>query len=345
MNIIFRVDSSNKIGIGHLMRCLTLADALREKNYKITFICRDLIGNLIDLIRRKGYKVIVLLFDVEFKSNSLYLDWLGATQGQDAQQTIQSLSDSVDLLVVDSYALDKKWHVKLKAHVVKILVIDDLADRDFDCDILLNQNLGSKRQDYQGRVPDGCQLLLGRRYVLLRPEFLKLRKASLVKRDSTRKIKNVFVSMGGSDNNNITYNVLQQLDSELNIVVVLGEQSPHNKTIQNYAKNRNIEVITGTDNMAELMLEADVAIGTSGSTSWERCCLGLPTLLYIVADNQRKIAEELEQFGAIMIVQNLKDDLQKITHDLTLWKFKSDSSKNVCDGLGVGRIVEALWTE
>lgn len=192
----FRVDSSSKIGAGHLMRCLTLAGELNKLGYHTTFICRNLSGNLISLI---NYKVIILPRNNNFKSNDLYLDWLGATQKKDAIETISASPQNLDLLIVDSYALDEVWHRELRRYTKKIMVIDDLANRTFDCDILLNQNLGSQVDDYQNKVPDECDLLLGSNYALLRAEFAGLRRDALIKRENTREIKNILVSIGGSD--------------------------------------------------------------------------------------------------------------------------------------------------
>jgi UDP-2,4-diacetamido-2,4,6-trideoxy-beta-L-altropyranose hydrolase len=318
------------MGTGHLMRCLALADELRNKSHKITFICRELTGNLISLIK---YSVLVLPKNNSFQTNDFYLNWLGATQAQDAQQTIEVIDKNIDLLIVDSYALDEDWHQALKQYTKKIMVLDDLANRQFDCDILLNQNLGSQAEDYQSKVPDNCELLLGCNYALLRPEFTELRNQALEKRKDTKEIKNILVSLGGSDPENLTYEILQYLGS-FNVIVVLGATSPHTKTIVNYAKNKSIEVIINANNMAELMLRSDLAIGAGGSTSWERCCLGLPTLLYITADNQRKIATSLEQLGVVIIVRNLKDDLQEIVNNINFWQGMSIKSKNICNGNG-----------
>jgi UDP-2,4-diacetamido-2,4,6-trideoxy-beta-L-altropyranose hydrolase len=338
MNIVFRVDSSSQMGVGHLMRCLTLADELKKQNHNATFICRELKGNLIKLIE---HRVLILPVDKDFQSDDLYLSWLGATQEQDAKQTIQVIHDNADLLIVDSYALDEVWHKQLKPHAKKIMVIDDLADREFDCDVLLNQNLASKQGDYQGKVPSDCELLLGCEYALLRPEFAAFRKRALEKRKKTQEIKNILISMGGSDKKNITYNVLQQLNDGFNIVVVLSSASLHREMIMDYVKGKNIEVIINADNMAELMLDADLAIGAGGSTSWERCCLGLPTLLFVTAENQKVIAENLERLGAVMIVRSLKDDLQMIVSNFDLWRTMSEKSQAICDGFGVKRI--KIW--
>jgi UDP-2,4-diacetamido-2,4,6-trideoxy-beta-L-altropyranose hydrolase len=244
-----------------------------------------------------------------------------------------------DLLVVDSYALGQHWHQKLRAHTKKILVIDDLADRQFDCDILLNQNLGVEEKVYEGRVPRDCKLLLGCNYALLRPEFSETRIEALEKRLYNTEIENILVSLGGSDIDNVTYDILQQLDSKFNIVVVLGKTSPNIKMIKAYAKNKNIEVIVDANNMSELMLNADIAIGAGGSTSWERCCLGLPTLLCVLADNQRGAAERLEDQGAVIIIKNLKTDLQLIIENSDHQNIMSNNAKSICDGLGCKRVV------
>ncbi len=152
MKAVFRVDSSTQMGLGHLMRCLSLADELKKQNHNITFICRELNGNSIELAKYK-HTVITLPKNENFQSDDFYLKWLGATQDIDAKQTIEKLPENTDCLIVDSYSLDEKWHKQLRPFVKKIIVIDDLADRKFDCDILLNQNLGAKKQDYQGKKP------------------------------------------------------------------------------------------------------------------------------------------------------------------------------------------------
>ena len=339
MRVVFRVDSSTQMGIGHLMRCIVLADELKQKGHQITFVCRLLSGCMISIIK---HNVIKLTNDEKFQSNDLYLNWLGVTQEQDAEQTIAAIRANVDLVVVDSYSLDEKWHKKLRSYTKRILVIDDLSYRKFDCDILLNQNLGVKKEDYRDKVPGNCELLLGCDYALLRPEFVKLREKALEKRKNTKGIENVLISMGGSDIDNITYEVLQQIDNDINIIVVLGESSPYNAMIVDYAKDKNIKIIINANNMAELMVEADLAIGAGGSTSWERCCLGLPTLLYVFAENQRAIANNLESIGAIIIVNNLQDNMRMMIESPKLWEIMSNKGKDICDGKGVIRLSNKL---
>jgi len=342
MKIIFRVDASIEIGTGHVIRCLTLAQFLKNKGYVVEFICRKFTGNLIYKLQSNGFNVHKLdaYEGVKVDNKSAYSHWLGLTQQQDAYDCINILKDKkIDWLIVDHYALDYVWHKKLRYFVNKVMVIDDLADRKLDCDVLLNQNFGIKNKDYNGKVTDDCELLLGTKYSLLRPEFSNLRKKALIKRKNTKKIKNILISMGGIDIENITYNVLQSLVGDYKIFVVLGKNSPHNSMILNYAKNKtNIKILIDTNNMDELMLNADLAIGAGGSTSWERCCLGLPTLLFITSDNEKTIAFNLESLGAVKIVKNLTFDLQLVLNDFNLWKYMSNNAKNICDGLGVSRV-------
>ena len=344
MNVVFRVDSSTKLGAGHLMRCLTLSNELQKQNHKITFICKKLNGNLIKLIK---HKTLVLQMQKDFQADNLFLGWMDATQDQDAKQTIKAIPKNTDYLIVDSYSLDEKWHRRLRPYTRKIMVIDDLADKQFDCDILLNQNLGCKQEDYQNKVPLECELLLGCDYALLRPEFASLREKAIEKRKNTKEIKNILISMGGSDNNNITYDVLKQLGEKYNIVVVLGYLSPHNEMIKDYAKDKNIKVIVNANNMAELMLNADLAIGASGSTNWERLCLGLPSLIFSVAENQRKYAVRLDSMGLIKLLghvgeNNIPNTIEKNVLSIDNMSDWSNRCLNSCSCNGVSEVTKIL---
>ena len=340
MKTIIRTDASHIIGTGHVMRCLTLAQTLQNKGAEVQFICRKHKGNLIDKICSTGFHTFELeLTDEKEVDNKLaYTSCLGATQQKDVDECINILKDKkTDWLIVDHYSLDEYWQKSLKPYYKKLMVIDDLADRQFDCDILLNQNLGSTKEQYKNRVPKSCELLLGCEYALLRPEFSKLRGQALEKRKKTKEIKNILISMGGGENK-IIYDILKQLDSRFNVVVVLGKNFLFNKKVQSYVDGKNIKIIMETDNMAKLMLDADLAIGAGGSTSWERCCLGLPTIVFMIADNQREVVKNLEQLGAVIVAENLKEDLQLIMRDIDLWKRMSNKAQEICDGLGVHRI-------
>ena len=345
MNIVFRVDSSNQMGLGHLMRCLTLANEFKKQKHHVTFLCRELVGNFILLIK---HPVLILPRDNNFQSDDLYLDWLGATQLQDAEQVIKIIPKNADALIVDSYALNEIWHRKLKLHIKKIVVIDDLSDKNFYCDILLNQNFGAQEKYYQHKLLKDCKLLLGCEYSLLRPEFAMLRDQAIEKRKNTKEVKNILVSVGGSDKNNVAYNILKQLGNEFNIVVVLGSTSPYNQMVKNYSKGKNIRVIVNAKNMAKLILEADLAIGASGSTNWERLCLGLPSLIFTVAENQIKYAKILDKFGLVKLLGDVHENgvFDKIKNNilainnLNSWSERCFNSC-ACDGvLKVIRIIK-----
>lgn len=307
MTIIFRTDASQQIGSGHVMRCLTLADELRQHGADIKFICREHPGNLIALIEDKGYLVIRLTqheteIDVTHEDVA-HAAWMGTSWEQDAADVIAAVENlKPEWLIVDHYAIDHRWEKKLHPHVDKIMVIDDLADRPHDCDLLLDQNLyQSMYTRYDNLVPKTCQKLLGPHYALLRPEFTAARN-NLRQRNGD--IKRVLVSFGGVDPTNETDKVLHALAAAtippLYIDVVVGGGNIHKKRIQDFcAAHDGFYYHCQTDNMAELMTAADLAIGGGGSTTWERCLLGLPTITIVLAENQSKSTTAVEKAGAI----------------------------------------------
>ncbi|NDH50036.1 MAG: UDP-2,4-diacetamido-2,4,6-trideoxy-beta-L-altropyranose hydrolase, partial [Proteobacteria bacterium] len=185
MKAFFRVDASLEIGTGHVMRCLTLAHTLQDYGIENEFLCRKLDGNLINKIQNEGFKVHEL--DNAHKNNGKdgleHSHWLKTTQQNDAEDCIKIIeSKGVDWLIVDHYALDSQWEIALKPFTKKMLVIDDLADRAHDCNILLDQNFSRTHQEYEPLVTKECRLLLGTKYALLRPEFLNFRGKSLKRR-------------------------------------------------------------------------------------------------------------------------------------------------------------------
>ena len=191
MKIVFRTDASSQIGTGHFMRCLTLADELKKQGAQIRFISRNLPPHLSEMLKAKGVEYIPLITDAtqEPIDELTHSNWLGTSQNQDAQATIQALADcSCDFLVVDHYALDKRWESAVRLSCKKLMVIDDLADRQHDCDVLLDQNFYADMQTrYIDKVPEHCQLLLGPRYALLREEFRTSREKVKVRVGDVKK--------------------------------------------------------------------------------------------------------------------------------------------------------------
>lgn len=315
MRIIFRTDSSLQIGSGHVMRCLTLADELRQRGAGIVFVCREHPGNLISMIEGKGHPVVRLAQSAdEFTAAAddvAHAAWLGVTWQQDAAETIAAMEKELPgWLVVDHYALDRRWEEALRPHIGRIMVIDDLADRAHDCDLLLDQNLYEGMETrYDTLVSKSCHKMLGPKYALLRPEFVTARK-NLRQRDG--QVKRVLVFFGWVDPTNETEKALQALtginDRQFDVDVVVGSGNLHKEQIQKICKvNDRLHYHCQVDNMAELMAKADLAIGAGGCTTWERCFLGLPTIASIIALNQTETTLAVARREAIWCLGTIEN--------------------------------------
>ncbi len=295
------------------MRCLTLADALKHCGAQIRFISRHLPEHLRGMLAAKGHEFALL--DTTQDDATLdeleHAHWLGVSQAHDATDSIHVLSDMIwDWLFVDHYALDARWESALRPAVKKILAIDDIADRQHDCDVLLDQNFYSDMNcRYSGKVPTHCQLLLGPRYALLRDEFRLLHEQI---KPRSGPIKRVLVFFGGVDADNYTGRAIEALSDigvpDLHVDVVIGAQHPCREQIKLTCAQHGFLCHVQTSLMAELMEVADLAIGAGGSATWERCCLGLTTLTICVADNQRKqIADAASE--CLLYAPELEGDL------------------------------------
>ncbi|MBZ0310751.1 MAG: UDP-2,4-diacetamido-2,4,6-trideoxy-beta-L-altropyranose hydrolase [Anaerolineae bacterium] len=355
MKIAIRVDASSQIGTGHFMRCLTLADALKQRDVQIRFVSRHLPEHLRDTLTAKGHEFALL--DNAQNDSSLgelaHAGWLGVSQAQDAADSIQALSDGKwDWLAADHYALDSRWESALRQAARKILVIDDIADRQHDCDVLLDQNLyASMGTRYAGKVPAHCQLLLGPRYALLRDEFRRLHEQVKPRNGPVRR---VLVFLGGVDAGNYTERAIEALSgmdiSGAYVDVVIGAQHPHGSEIKAACAALGYVCHVQTSRMAGLMATADLAIGAGGSASWERCCLGLPALLVALADNQINIAKALDLSGACIYVGTLKtasvtamrSAITSLMNSQDQLKMLSQKAYSLVDGMGVGRVCQQM---
>lgn len=296
MNVLFRVDSSSQIGSGHLMRCLTLAGQLKKQGEEVAFICRDLEGNLTELVRKQGYELHLLPRTAKDDTLTGYAAWLTVSQERDAEETISIIGklSAVNRLVVDSYAIDETWEKLLRPYVQEIFVIDDLANRRHDCDVLLDQNYYlDKEHRYDGLVPEACKLLLGPEHALLREEFYEAKK-HLRKRDGS--IHNVLVFYGGSDLTDETTKAIHAL-IELNLSgvtadVIVGASNGQNDRIRELCSQHEfLHYHEQVSNMAEFMNNADLMLGAGGTTLWERIFLGLPAIVTATAANQVEACE------------------------------------------------------
>jgi UDP-2,4-diacetamido-2,4,6-trideoxy-beta-L-altropyranose hydrolase len=337
MNVVFRTDASLDIGTGHVMRCLTLAEALRERGAMCSFICREHPGNLLDLIRHRGFIAHALPFGRVHKmpqttaQNQIQLPhaaWLGEDWEVDARQSLSILMDStVDWLIVDHYSLDDRWERTVRTQR-RMMVIDDLADRRHSCDLLLDQNLGRNNADYEKLVPPTCKVLVGPQYALLRPEFSALRPYSLARRAASKKLKQLLITMGGVDKGNASCMVLDALSAcnvpaDWLIIVVMGLHAPWLAKVRAKAVQMQwpTEVLVNVQNMAKLVADSDLAIGAAGTSAWERCCLGLPTLTMVLADNQREGAVALSKLGAALVLRGGLELTKELIQQITLLSY------------------------
>ncbi len=365
MKVFFRVDSSIAMGSGHVMRCLTLADALKLKGGECHFICRDHPGSLIAQIMEHDYPVKSLTFKekndqdlngvTDNEGLPSHSHWLGDSWQADAELTARILNEySPDWLIVDHYSLDIRWESAVMSTCNKLMVIDDLADRKHECDVLLDQTFGRRASDYKSYAPESTKLLLGSHYALLRPEFSRWREYSLGRREKPE-LKQLLITFGGADPDNITSLVLDSLKNcdlpgSLEIVVVMGATAPYASMIEKQAHKMPFKtrVLNNISNMAEIMSKSDIAIGSAGSTSWERAMLGLPTITLTVADNQNLIANHLHAEGAAISMGGTEDIEKKLPESLDelmdpdKLRDMSRRASRIVDASGESRVLEEI---
>ena len=365
MRVLIRADASLAIGSGHVMRCLTLAHALRALGCTVAFVCRAHDGHLSAMLAQAGYEVFGLAkpspsaCDQNAGMAYAHSAWLGVSEANDFADCQPILADyQPDWLIIDHYALAKPWQQRARHLLpnVKILVIDDLADRAHDSDILLDTTFGRHAADYRDLVPPYCRLLLGTRYALLRPEFAEWRERSLKKRHkpAAQQRINLLLNLGGVDSDNVTLAVLHALQTyhakqqrDIRVTVVMGKTAPHTASVQAFAKTAafDCQVVIHATNMAQRMAQADIAIGAAGSTTWERCCLGLPSVLLVLADNQRHIAAALQQARVVAVcareqlADDLPDALAQVLNDYAAFSRRAAA---LVDGRGATRVVNAI---
>ena len=342
--VVFRADASASIGSGHVMRCLTLADALRGEGAECHFICREAEGNMLGYIAERGYSAHGLPVDISPHED--------AAQTAEIIKVISPQASAAPYLVVDHYGLAKTWQQTLRPHTGGIMVIDDLADRPHDCDILLDQNMVENFESrYKTLVPEGCMTLLGPQYALLRPEFAALRAKS---KGGTFPPEHIFVNFGGGDQLGMTLRTLMALAHAKfrgTLTVVAGHQNPDGAAIKTLCANRpNTNYYPATDKMAALMAAADLAIGAGGSTTWERMCLGVPTLTVVTAPNQLEIAKCLGKQGLIYYAgqaesldeQTLGEKIKHVFSDRRVFLDMRDKAQELVDGKGTIKLASEV---
>jgi len=346
INIVFRVDSSLKIGSGHLIRCLTLANQLSTKGAKILFICSKFDGVMVDLISKYGYQY--KLIDHSSEKN--------ISQINDATQTVSHVqkffNDSTSWMIVDHYRINIEWHRYIKKYIKKLMVIDDLADRQHYCDALLNQNYYENIDSlYSDLIPNECKLLLGLDYVMLDPQFLSFRNKI---QSRIRENKRLLIYFGATDSQNLTTLIVEILLGfnlqNLEMDVVLGSNNQNKYQINKLSSiHSNINIHDSLPSLAKLIYDADYGIGACGATTWERLCLNLPSFILSIADNQHEMAKSISDFSMIVYggkAINLKHEHLK----KNLYKFITSNETNdnlhnkkcIIDAKGTSRVVNFL---
>ncbi len=318
---IFRTDASVTIGGGHVRRCLVLADALVEAGWAISFVCSAAARSVVPALASRSFTVI-------------------------EPAVFEKAPTRCDLLVIDDYRLDAVFERAARGWAARILVIDDLADRPHDCDVLLDQSPGRARDAYADLVPKDCMLLLGPSYALLDPRFRAARSQCKV----IDKVERIFINFGTTDTANATSLALDALGTAqfgAAIDVVIGGAAPHVAALKTkIAALAGASLHIDVDDVAALMRKADLAIGAGGVGALERCALGLPSAILTVADNQHTNARALAASGAALYwgdigtrsVDEIAVALKRLAADQAARAAMSDAAAALVDGLGALRV-------
>ena len=359
MMVALRVDASLQIGSGHVMRCLTLADALSERGHRCVFLSQDLEGARLDAVRSRGHVLEVLEGrDEPYGSDEqapAHAAWLEGSWKEDARSTRKALDRcGASVLIVDHYALDRRWEEAVAVPGLRLAAIDDLADRPHAISLLLDQNLGRTAADYDGLVPEDCLRLIGPDHALVGPQFARLREESLSRRKES-KMEHIMVSMGGVDIDDATSAVLECLGticstSIREVSVIMGRHAPHLDRVRAVASSLPLQVEVAVDvtDMAERMTRADLAVGGAGGTAWERCSLGLPSIAVVLAENQRNGARALGNAGAALVVEGVSElagqlpELLAVMEADELRERTSRASADLVDARGLRRVCDEL---
>ena len=333
--IIFRADASSRTGGGHVMRCLTLAECFKGAGWLIGVACSSETLAIFPHLRDRA-EVLEVADGASIDGPMLGRYW----------------PSGCDVLVVDHYALDARFELGCRGWAAKIVAIDDLANRTHDCDLLIDTTPGRLIGDYAGLVPTTALVLTGPGHALLRSEFATHREQSLRRRASLGRAERIFVGMGLTDVGGITKQIVKRLlmlDAVTSIDAVVGESANSRASLQELsAREPRLRLHVGPSNIANLMANADIAVGAGGTGSWERCCMGLPTVLLVLAENQRLMAMGLERTGAsVTASQDSKADdvaakVLTLIADPTRMREMIVAAACMVDGRGSERVQTAI---
>jgi UDP-2,4-diacetamido-2,4,6-trideoxy-beta-L-altropyranose hydrolase len=335
------------------MRCLTLADALRAKNCDVSFLVNDFFG-VDQILDRAGFAYHFVEDRLDVPSDMVLRELMNR-HVDPGDSRLDRGAGVVDWLFVDDYQIDHEWHHRARGVAERIAVLDDLADRPYDCDLLIDQNFGATAEAYKSLVPTTCEVLAGPKFALLRDEFRQLRESRKLLPELLSRRK-IFLNFGGSDFGGTTLRVLNALEkceiaAEYHYVLAVGSGAPTLNLIKSKVDQTTLSVSlhVSPPNMAALMCDCFFAIGAAGSSAWERCCLGIPFVQVVVADNQRSVARSLEYSGIAMAIE--LDDLSHSAVHKIFEGYVKDEAKltrssslglELIDGMGSQRVAEKV---
>ncbi len=342
--LLIRADAGPGIGNGHVMRCLALGQAAREKGGRVAYLGRVGSSELERRLRGEG-------FECRFLPDP-------HPHPGDLEATLAALSELrgghaiAPWLVLDGYHFDPAYQREVRGAGWPLLVVDDAADRpSYPASVLLNQNLGAERLSY--RTDPDTLVLAGVRHVLLRRQFLA-RKGW--RRSFPDEARRVLVTLGGSDPENVTLQVFRALgllgDRGFEVTAAVGSNNPHLESLEKAAREFPfpIEIRRDADDMPELMAWADLAVSAAGSTTWELAFMGLPAVLLVLAENQRGIARELDRSGAAVDLgwfreiqfERLSQAVADLSSDRERRRSLGERGRALVDGEGARRVLEEL---
>lgn len=361
-HLIFRADATAVIGTGHIMRCIALAQAWQDRGGNVTFLSHCKSDSLQQRIQDEGFEFIPI--------EKPHPDPSDLTQTLNVQKRYAPISMPYALrpwITIDGYHFTPDYQKTIRDAGIRLLVIDDMNHLPrYHADILLNQNIHAKKLNYS--CDKDTVQLLGCEYALLRREFLKYKDQ---KHDIPDKAKNILVTMGGADSNNVTLKVINAFklldDPDLKVKFLVGPNNPHIDTLENALHNSTCALLNrdplwgvqsdcsmclvlNATNMPEIMAWADMAVSAGGSTCWEMAFMGLPSLVITLADNQIGVAEGLAKNGASIdlgwhgsiSVKQCCQALKEIVRDKNKRSCLSERGQKLINGKGKQQIIRAI---
>ncbi|OCH25513.1 UDP-2,4-diacetamido-2,4,6-trideoxy-beta-L-altropyranose hydrolase [Aliivibrio sp. 1S128] len=358
MNIVFRVDAAPHMGGGHLSRCLTLANGLKKKGFTSLFILRNHPNCPSHQVTHAGHSLVLLPFQNENTVDvNSYSSWVGASWDFDAEQTLKAMTEQfdhdVDWLIVDHYGLDACWEEYFLSKGIKVGVIDDLVNRTHSSLFLLDQTCGRVEEEYKGLVSPGTMLFVGESYCLLRDEFFQLRNSAISRRKQLKTVRKLLINFGSTDPTGHTLKALKGLkryavETDVEVLIVVGSACPFIDEIKEASESLayKVKLYIDSTSMAELIKDSDLAIGAAGVSTWERCFLGLPTLLVKTAENQTDVVQRVIRSGAaigyfedlecenslLLALKNIEKDYSNV----------SESALNMDIGGGLDKVITLI---